>query len=72
MCDSLFQWPLICMFEEVYDSHLELISDAEDLMDEVLNTDDVLFTELLLDDCVGRNWHALSVDLSETALVYQL
>lgn len=52
--------------------YLELLPNAEDLVDEVLNTDDVLLAKLLFYDCVGGEWHALAVHLRETALVYQL
>lgn len=52
--------------------HLELFTDSEDLMDEVLNADDVALAKLLLDDRVGGDGHALTVHLGETALVDQL
>lgn len=53
-------------------AHLEVLSYTEDLMNEVLNTDDVPLAELLFDDGVGSQWHSLSIYFGETTLVYQL
>lgn len=69
--DLHYQKRFLCNLK-IVNSYLELLSDAEDLVDEVLNTDDVLFAELLLNDCVGGDGHTLAVHLGETALVYQL
>lgn len=52
--------------------YLELVSDSEDLVYEILNTDDVTLAEPALDDLVGGDWHTLSINFSETTLVDQL
>lgn len=56
----------------LFKTHLELVPDGEDLVDEVLHTDDVGLAELVLHDGVGGDGHALAGDLGESALVDQL
>ena len=43
---------------------LEVGSDSEDLMDQILNTDDSHLAELLLDDVVGGDWGSIPIDLN--------
>ena len=50
-------------------SLLEIRSDSNNLMDQVLHTDDAKFAQLLLDDLVIGEGNALLVDLSIAALV---
>ncbi|MCP6116814.1 hypothetical protein NL445_28595, partial [Klebsiella pneumoniae] len=49
---------------------LELFSNSEDLMDEVLNTDNVVFVEPLLNNAVGSDWYTLPTQLGESTFVY--
>jgi hypothetical protein len=51
---------------------LEVGASGRDLVDEVLNTEDVVLAERLLDDSVVREGDALLVDLAVPALVDQL
>ena len=51
---------------------LEVGSDGEDLVNEVLDADDVELAQLLLDEVVGGDGGAASIDLGEAALVDQL
>merc|ERR1719278_2000613 len=51
---------------------LEVGSDGEDLVNEVLDTDDAILAKVLLNDVVGRDWSSVTVHLDESALVDQL
>jgi hypothetical protein len=51
---------------------LEVGADGEDLVDQILHTDQTLAAEHLLDQRVVRQSNALAVDLGEAALVDQL
>ena len=53
-------------------SVLEVGPNSEDLVDQVFNTDDVELAQLLLDEVVGGDGGAASIDLGEAALVDQL
>lgn len=50
---------------------LEVGSAGDDFVDQVLNTDDSVFSKALLDDRVVFEWDSLSVDLAESSLVQQ-
>lgn len=50
-------------------SLLEIRPHSNNLMDQVLHTDDAKFAQLLLDDLVIGEWNALLVDLSVAALI---
>ena len=43
---------------------LEVGSNSEDLVDQILNTDDSHLAQLLLDDIVGGDWSSVTVDLN--------
>jgi len=60
------EWP-----EEVGDL-LEVWSDGVDLVDDVLHADNAVLAEVLLDDLIVGERHALLVDLAVTALVDEL
>lgn len=60
------EWP-----QEVVDL-LEVWTNSEDLVDQVLNGDDTVLTQSSLDDLVVRQSNSLVVDLTETSLVDQL
>ena len=51
---------------------LEVGANSEDLVDEILNTDDAVLAEVLLDDGVVGEGDALAVDLAVAALVDEL
>lgn len=51
---------------------LEIRTNSEDLVDDILNRDDTKFTKLLLNNQVVRDWDALSIDLEITSLVDEL
>jgi hypothetical protein len=48
---------------------LEVGSAGVDLVDQILNTDDSVLSEVLLDDCVVWKRNSLSVDVGEPSLV---
>lgn len=50
-------------------AYLEVGTDSGDLVDEVLDADDALGSELLLNDSVGGDGDSLAVDLGESSLV---
>ena len=43
---------------------LEVGSNSEDLVDQILNTDDSHLAQLLLDDVVGSDWGSIPIDLN--------
>ena len=43
---------------------LEVGSNSEDLVDQILNTDDSHLAQLVLDDIVGGDWGSVSVNLN--------
>ena len=43
---------------------LEVWSNGEDLMDQILNTDDSHLAQLVLNDVVGGDWSSVSIDLN--------
>jgi len=49
----------------------EVLSDGEDLVDQIFNADDVAATELLFDEGVGHDRSAAPFDAKEAALVDQ-
>merc|ERR1719378_425801 len=51
---------------------LEVGSNSDDFMDEILDADDAELSELLLDDVVGSDGCPLAVQLNESTLVNQL
>ena len=51
---------------------LEVGSNGDDLVDEILDADDAELSELLLDDVVGSDGCPLAVQLDESTLVNQL
>jgi len=60
------EWP-----QEV-GSILEVRSNVQNLVDQILNTDDAELAELTLDDAVGGDSCAVSSDLDMSTLVDQL
>lgn len=52
-------------------SEFELVSDGEDLVNQVFNTDNVHLAQLILNDRVGGNGNPLSVHFSEASLVHE-
>jgi len=48
---------------------LKVGSNSQNLVDQILNTDDSKFTKRLLNDFIGSNWGSVSVDLDESTLV---
>lgn len=48
---------------------LEVRADGEDLMDQILDTQDAVFAEVIFNYLIVSEWDALLVDLSITALV---
>ena len=52
--------------------HLEVVADGEDLMHNVLDTDDSLVAKSLLNQGVVSDGDALLLDLSESTLVHEL
>jgi len=51
---------------------LEVGSNSEDLVDQVLNTDDAHLAQLALDDLVGGDGSAVAIDLDKPTLVDQI
>ena len=51
---------------------LEVRADGEDLVDQILHTDDTVLAEAGLDDCVVGEGNALLLNLSVSALVDEL
>ena len=47
---------------------LEVGSNSEDLVDQVLNTDDAHLAQLALDDLVGGDGSAVAIDLNEEVI----
>ena len=47
---------------------LEVGSNSEDLVDQVLNTDDAHLAQLTLDDLVGGDGSAVAIDLNEEVI----
>ena len=47
---------------------LEVGSNSEDLVDQVLNTDDAHLAQLALDDLVGGYGSAVAIDLNEKVI----
>ena len=43
---------------------LEVRSNSEDLVDQILNTDDSHLAQLLLNDVVGGDWGSVPIDLN--------
>merc|ERR1719309_1676501 len=48
---------------------LEVWSNSQDLVDQILNTNNSKFTKRLLNDFIGCNWGSVSVNLDESTLV---
>lgn len=48
---------------------LEVRADGEDLMDQILDTEDTVFAEIILDYLVVGEWDTLLLDLAIAALV---
>ena len=53
-------------------SLLEIRPHSNNLMNQILHTDDAKFTQLLLDDLVIGEWYTLLVDLSVAALINEV
>merc|ERR1712019_179312 len=51
---------------------LEVGSNSEDLVDQILNTDDSHLAQLVLDDVVGGDWSSVSVNLDKSTLVDEI
>merc|ERR1719347_286171 len=51
---------------------LEVGSNSEDLVDQLLNTDDAHLAQLALDDLVGGDGSAVAIDLDKPTLVDQI
>jgi len=51
---------------------LEVGSNSEDLVDQVLNTDDAHLAQLALNDLVGGDGSAVAIDLDKPTLVDQI
>ena len=51
---------------------LEVGANGEDLVNKVFDADDVELAKLLLDEVVGGDWGASTIDLGEASLVDQL
>ena len=51
---------------------LEVLSNTEDFMNQIFDTDDSSTTKALLDEVVGGDWFTSVVNLSKTAFVDQL
>ena len=45
---------------------LEVGSDSQDLMDQILNTDDAHLAELALNDVIGGDWGAVTINLNKS------
>merc|ERR1719225_1005056 len=48
---------------------LEVRSNSEDLVDEILNADDSHLAQLLLNDVVGGDWGSVPIDLDKSTFV---
>ncbi len=59
---SQLEWP-----QEVV-GFLEVWTNGEDLVDQVLNADDSVLAQNLLDDGVAGEWYSLLIDLTISSL----
>merc|ERR1719229_380830 len=53
-------------------SVLEVWSNSENLVDQILNTDNAHLAQLILNDIVGGDWSSVSIDLDKSTFVDEI